>query len=112
MAPGQTNLLHGALDMMILRALARTEMHRLGISRRIEQITKGTCHVKPGSLWPVCLAWKNKAGSFPFGENPKTIVVPRYYKLTVAGPRRLQAEAKRWGRIAPAISRTLEACGR
>jgi len=37
---------------MILKALARTEMHRLGISRRIEQITKGTLPVKRGSLFP------------------------------------------------------------
>lgn len=103
MAPDQANLLHGTLDRIILRALARSEMHRLGISRRIEQITKGTFQV-PGSLFPVCLAWKNKAGSFPFAENPKTIVVPRSYKLTFAGLRR-------WGRIVLAIRRTLDACG-
>jgi len=46
LAPDQTNLLHGTLDMMILRALTRTEMHCLGISRRIEQITKGTFQVE------------------------------------------------------------------
>jgi DNA-binding PadR family transcriptional regulator len=37
-----TNLLQGTLDLMILKALALQEMHGLGISRRIEQITKGT----------------------------------------------------------------------
>jgi PadR family transcriptional regulator, regulatory protein PadR len=52
LAPDQTSLLHGTPDMMILKALARTEMHRLGISRRIEQITKGTLPVKPGSRFP------------------------------------------------------------
>ena len=41
LASDPTNLLHGTLDMMILKALALTEMHGLGISRRIEQITKG-----------------------------------------------------------------------
>jgi len=48
----QTNLLQGTLDMMILKSLAACEMHGLGISRRIEQITRGTFQVKPGPLFP------------------------------------------------------------
>jgi PadR family transcriptional regulator, regulatory protein PadR len=46
------NLLQGTLDMMVLKSLGLGEMHGLGISRRIEQITKGTFQVKPGSLFP------------------------------------------------------------
>ena len=42
MTPDQTNLLQGTLDMMILKSLALDQMHGLGISRRIEQLTKGT----------------------------------------------------------------------
>jgi hypothetical protein len=42
-SPEQTELLRGTLDLMILKALSQNaEMHGLGISRRIEQITKGT----------------------------------------------------------------------
>jgi PadR family transcriptional regulator PadR len=52
LAPDQTNLLQGTLDMMILKALALGDLHGLGVSRRIEQITKGTFQVKPGSLFP------------------------------------------------------------
>ena len=52
MDPDQTNLLQGTLDMLILKSLALAEMHGQGISRRIEQITKGTFQVKPGSLFP------------------------------------------------------------
>src|SRR6185437_2055846 len=47
MPPDQTNLLLGTLDMLILKSLALTELHGLGISRRISQITKGTFDVKP-----------------------------------------------------------------
>jgi PadR family transcriptional regulator, regulatory protein PadR len=50
--PDQTNLLQGTLDMMIPKALGLGELHGLGISCRIEQITKGTFQVKPGSLFP------------------------------------------------------------
>ena len=48
----QTNLLQGTLDMVILKALRLGDMHGLGISRRIEQISQGTFVVKSGSLFP------------------------------------------------------------
>jgi PadR family transcriptional regulator PadR len=51
MAP-RTTLLQGTLDLLILRALASSELHGLGVSRRICQITKGTFDVQPGSLFP------------------------------------------------------------
>src|ERR1051326_986354 len=52
MGHSQTNLLQGTLDLLILKALTTGEMHGLGISRRVEQITRGTFQVKPGSLFP------------------------------------------------------------
>ena len=52
MSTKQTNLLQGTLDLLILKALAPGELHGLGVSRRIEQITQGTFLVKPGSLFP------------------------------------------------------------
>ena len=47
----QINLLQGTLDLLILKVLALEEMHGLGISHRIKQVTKGTFQVKPGSLF-------------------------------------------------------------
>ena len=52
MGEKQTNLLQGTLDLLILKALVTGELHGLGVSRRIEQITRGTFIVKPGSLVP------------------------------------------------------------
>ena len=105
MAPDQTNLLQGTLHMMILKALALGELHGLGVSRRIEQITK----VKPGSLFPA-LHRKEEEGWLEshWGESENNRRA-KYYKLTGAGRRQLEAETKRWGRIALAITRTLEA---
>ena len=48
----QINLLQGTLGLLFLKALNAGELHGLGISRRIEQITRGTFIVKPGSLFP------------------------------------------------------------
>jgi PadR family transcriptional regulator PadR len=105
----QTNLLQGTLDMMILKSLALDQMHGLGISRRIEQITKGTFQVKPGSLFPALHRMEEQGrlvASWGESENKRRA---RYYKLTIVGRRQLEAETSRWGRIVLAITRTLEA---
>jgi PadR family transcriptional regulator PadR len=105
----QTNLLQGTLDMMILKALALDQMHGLGISRRIEQITKGTFQVKPGSLFPALHRMEEEgwlASSWGESENNRRA---KYYRLTKAGRRQLETETERWGRISLAIARALEA---
>ena len=48
----KTTLLQGTLDLLILKALVPGELHGLGVSRRISQITNGTFDVQPGSLFP------------------------------------------------------------
>ena len=48
----RTDLLQGTLALLVLKALALEELHGMGISRRIAQITNGTFEVKAGSLFP------------------------------------------------------------
>jgi len=108
MAPDQTNLLLGTLDMLILKSLALTELHGLGISRRISQITKGTFDVKPGSLFPALHRMEEQgwlAASWGESENNRRA---KFYKLTAAGRRQLNSETKRWSRVSLAIARALE----
>ena len=105
----QTNLLQGTLDMMILKSLALDQMHGLGISRRIEQITKGTFQVKPGSLFPALHRMEEEGwlvSSWGESENNRRA---KFYRLTRAGRRQLDSETQRWGRISLAIARALEA---
>ncbi len=109
MGPNKTDLLQGTLDLLILKALALEEMHGLGISRRIEQITKQTFQVKPGSLFPALHRMEEEgwlASSWGESENNRRA---KYYRLTRAGRRQLESEAERWGRIALGIARVLEA---
>jgi len=108
-APDKTDLLQGTLDLLILKALALEEMHGLGISRRIEQITRQTFQVKPGSLFPALHRMEEEgwlASSWGASENNRRA---KYYRLTAAGRRQLESEAERWGRIALGITRVLEA---
>src|ERR1700680_2185930 len=109
LSPEQTDLLQGTLDMMILKALALSEMHGLGISRRIEQITKGTFLVKPGSLFPALHRMEEEGwitGDWGESENKRRA---KYYRLTKTGRRQLDKETQRWSRISVAIARALEA---
>jgi PadR family transcriptional regulator, regulatory protein PadR len=68
-----TSLLQGTLDLLILESLVAGELHRSGMSRRIQQVTGGTFVVKPGSLFPALHEWKKKVGFPLFGQTPKTI---------------------------------------
>jgi PadR family transcriptional regulator PadR len=72
----QTNLLQGTLDMMILKALAPGDLHGLGVSRRIEQITKGTFQVKPGSLFPALHRMEEQGWLVASWESRKTRGTP------------------------------------
>ncbi|MFZ0335882.1 MAG: PadR family transcriptional regulator [Candidatus Acidiferrales bacterium] len=109
MAQSQTELLQGTLDMLILKSLALGEMHGLGISRRIGQVTRGTFHVKPGSLFPALHRMEEEgwlSSSWGESENNRRA---KYYQLTKKGRRQLENETQRWGRISLAIERALEA---
>jgi PadR family transcriptional regulator PadR len=104
----QTNLLQGTLDMMILKSLALREMHGLEISRRIDQITKGTFRVKPGSLFPALHRMQEEGwidSTWGESENNRRA---KYYRLTRAGRRQLETETARWSRISWAIAQALE----
>lgn len=105
----QTNLLQGTLDLLIFKALALGQMHGLGISRRIEQVTQGTFVVKPGSLFPA-LHRMEEAGwlvsSWGESENNRRA---KFYRLTAAGRRQYENETKEWRRISIAIEAALDA---
>ena len=102
-------LLQGTLDLLVLKALALGPLHGLGVSNRIEQITKGTFLVKPGSLFPA-LHRLEEAGwltsSWGESENNRRA---KYYRLTKAGQRQLETETEDWMRISLAITSALKA---
>jgi PadR family transcriptional regulator PadR len=104
----KVDLLQGTLDLLVLKALALEPLHGLGVSRRIEQITKGTFQVKPGSLFPA-LHRMEEAGwlesSWGESENNRRA---KFYQLTKAGYRQLKAETEDWQRIAIAIASALQ----
>jgi transcriptional regulator len=109
MPPRRATLLQGTLDLLILKALSAGELHGLGVSRRIEQITGGTFVVQPGSLFPA-LHRLEEAGwlraDWQPSENNRRA---KYYALTRTGRRQLGEETTQWNQIALAIGRALKA---
>jgi PadR family transcriptional regulator PadR len=106
---GTTTLLQGTLHLLILKSLLVGEMHGLGISRRIQQITGGTFAVKPGSLFPALHRMEEEGWISSFWGVSENNRRAKYYRLTKAGQKQLEVEAKRWGRISWAIAEALEA---
>ena len=108
MSSEPTTLLQGTLDLLILKSLAVGEMHGLGVSRRIEQITGGTFVVKPGSLFPALYRMEEGGWIAAFWGESENNRRAKYYRLTKAGRKQLGVETKRWDRISWAIGQALE----
>jgi transcriptional regulator len=109
MSPKQTNLLQGTLDLLILKALGTGELHGLGISRRIDQITHGTFVVKPGSLFPALHRMEEAGWLSSFWGDSENNRRAKFYLLTKAGKARLDVETKQWQTIALAMANALKA---
>lgn len=104
-----TDVIQGTLDMLILKTLSLEPMHGFGISRRVEQITRGVFKVNPGSLL-TALQRLERAGwldaEWKETENSRRAKI---YTLTRAGRKQLEAETADWNRRAGAIARLLKA---
>jgi PadR family transcriptional regulator PadR len=104
-----TNLLQGTLDLLILKALGPGDLHGLGISRRIEQITQGTFLVKPGSLFPALHRMEEAGWLSSFWGESENNRRAKFYRLTKAGKNQLKLETEQWTKIALAMTNALTA---
>ena len=105
----KTDLLQGTLDLLILRALLLQPDHGVGITRRIQQITRGTFDVKPGSLFPALHRLEERGWlASQWGESANRRRA-KYYKLTAVGRREIDAELTNWQRIVTAIGWAIKA---
>ena len=103
------DLLQGTLDLLILKTLTLGPKHGLAVARRIEQVTRGTFEVKPGSLFPALHRLEESGALTSEWGDSENKRRAKYYRITRAGERQLQAEEKSWERIARAMARALQA---
>src|ERR1700738_2426817 len=109
MTSSQTNLLQGTLDLLILKSLKTGELHGLGGAPRIDQITRGTFQVKPGSLFPALHRLEEAGWLTSFWGESENNRRARFYGLTKAGKSQLQVETEQWTRVALAMTNALKA---
>jgi transcriptional regulator len=105
--PRDHDLLHGALEALILRTLREGDDHGYGISRRIEAATGGAVEVEDGSLYPALYRLEKKAlvkGEWGVSEARKRA---RFYRLTDKGRRHLARRTAQWAAFAGGVSRFL-----
>lgn len=101
--------LQGALDLLVLKILAkRGPLHGYGITLQIEQISEDVLRVEEGSLYPAMHRMEEAgwiSAEWVSAEGSKRRA--RYYEITPAGRRRLEAEELRWNAVTGAVSRVL-----
>ena len=94
------------------QGLAIAPLHGYGIARRIEQVGENDLALNQGTVH-LCLVRllqrKWISGKWGTSENNRRA---KYYSLTKAGRRQLQAEADRWERVAGVMWRILQPAGR
>lgn len=99
----------GTLDLLILKTLALEPMHGLGLTRRIQQITRGTFQVSIGSIFPALHRMKEAGWLIAAWGASSNNRKAKYYRLTTAGRKQLKTEQQNWGRITTAVTRVLRA---
>ena len=101
MSPSKADVQQGTLALMILKTLeAMGSLHGYGIARRIEQTSGDLLVVNYGTLYPALLKLEQEgyiASEWGQSENNRRA---RYYCITPAGRKRLEAEKAEWTRMA------------
>ncbi|HEY1500327.1 MAG TPA: PadR family transcriptional regulator [Acidobacteriaceae bacterium] len=103
----QSDLVQGTLDVLILKALALQQLHGMGISRRIAQMTSRTFEVKAGSLFPALHRMEDSGWLTSTWGESETNRRAKFYSLTKLGRKQLQSETERWERISIAMASAL-----
>jgi PadR family transcriptional regulator, regulatory protein PadR len=99
----------GTLALMVLKTLdVLGPLHGYGIARRIEQISRDVLAVNQGTLYPVLLKLEQEgaiASEWGPSENNRRA---RFYRMTRAGQKILEAEKRDWEQTAAIIARFFE----
>jgi transcriptional regulator len=108
MANVRTDLMQGTLELLILKTLARDSMHGYGIAQRIHEAVDDLLKVEDGSLYPALYRMEERGwvnSEWGLSENNRRA---KFYKLTKAGRKQLDAESANWQRVSQAVTKILQ----
>jgi PadR family transcriptional regulator len=103
-----TDLVQGTLDLLILKMLALEPMNGWAMSRRLKQLSADVLRVSDGSLYPALHKLEQGGwirAQWRVSANNRRA---KFYALTRAGRRQLEAEMGDWDRLAGAITALLQ----
>lgn len=100
----QLELLQGTLELLILKAVSLGPLHGYGILLRIQQISKDWLEIQQGSLYPALYRMEHQGWITSVWGESENNRKAKYYRLTLAGRRKLQMESKKWNRMADVIA--------
>jgi PadR family transcriptional regulator PadR len=102
----KTDVWQGTLALMVLKTLAALgPQHGFGIARRIEQTSDNLLSINQGTLYPVLLRLEQDgaiASQWGVSENNRRA---KFYRLTKAGQKQLDAEVTQWAKAADIVAR-------
>jgi transcriptional regulator len=104
MPDDRLDLPQGTLDLLILKAVSLGPQHGWAISERINQVSRATLQIPQGSLYPALHRLERKgwiSAQWGASDNNRRA---KFYQLTRAGRRQLEAEAEAWQRLTAAVS--------
>ena len=107
MGKQQSDMIRGTLDMMIMKVVSLDPMHGWGICERIKLISEDELQVNQGSLYPALHKLTQEGWIKSYWGLTENNRRARFYRLTRAGQKQLQAEEAHWGRLAAAVSRVM-----
>ena len=108
MARDTSDLLHGTLDLLVLKALAIQPLHGFGLTKWIEQRTRDKIEIVDSALYKALHRLEDSGAidaEWGVSENKRKA---KYYSLTSKGREVLRAEMATWKRYVAAISNVLE----
>jgi PadR family transcriptional regulator, regulatory protein PadR len=110
MAASKSEVLQGTLDLVVLKTLHTLgAMHGWGIAQRVRQVSEDLLHLNQGTLYPALLRVEQKGWVRSEWRTTENNRRARYYSLTRAGKKQLEAETSQWQRFAGFMTRLLEA---
>jgi PadR family transcriptional regulator PadR len=103
----QPDLLPGTLDLLVLKTISRGPLHGYGIAQYLLQISDSVLQVGEGSLYPALQRLLVNGWAEAEWRQSETGRRARYYTITDAGKKRLEAEEQQFERMVGAIHMVL-----
>jgi PadR family transcriptional regulator, regulatory protein PadR len=100
----KAELLQGTLELLVLRIMRPGRLHGWDIMQRLQLVSGEVLSVTPGALYPALHRLEERgliAADWGPSENNRKA---KFYALTAAGRKQLDAERKEWERFSGAVA--------